>query len=105
MKKILLAGCLFLAACATPEPIPVAAPVHINIQVPASLERNCYIPAPPAREVLISAEDEAQSLVADWALESHGALENCAARQSGLVGVVREYKRTINELNAQSQNP
>lgn len=105
MKKILavLAMCGILAACTPPQEITVAAPTYINIQVPASLMRDCNIPIPPSREYLVSLGDEAQSVVAAWTLEMHGALETCASRQDGLARVVRNYQAEISRLNAEAE--
>ena len=103
IRWMAMIGVLALAACVTPEPVPVAPPTYINIEVPASLTRACNIPSPPAREVLVGAGNEAQSLVAAWALDVHEALENCAARHSGLVGVVRNYQGTIQQLNTEAK--
>lgn len=105
IKRTLLAAALFLGlvACATPEPIPVATPTYINIQVPASVLRSCpEFPVPPSREYLISLGDEAQSVVTAWMLDAYGVYESCDARHNGLITDVKAFQERIIQLNAES---
>ena len=85
--------CLLLSACG-PREVPVVDTQRVTIEVPASLQQECFIPKPHARGA-------PQSAVADYVLELNKALEDCAARHGQLVGTINKFRDSIDNLNAQ----
>lgn len=97
MKWLLIAlTALTLAACETPNAVPVLTTERPVLEAPASLRAKCTIPNPPP-------QGSTQRALAIYILDMNEALENCAAKHSSLVAVIDNFRTLIEAENAAEQ--